>query len=103
MPGITKARYQQIAASAAQIVTEAGGLTADGLPQSERQPLLKELADKLIATEQVDRRTARSHIARTFRRMRYDSAKEFAEGWGGHRPGAGAPVGNTNASSKDRK
>lgn len=41
MPGITKARYLKIAATAAQIVIEAGGLDIDEMPQSERLPLLK--------------------------------------------------------------
>jgi hypothetical protein len=97
MPGITKARYLEIAATAAQIVTEAGGLAIDKLPQSERLPKLKELAAALIDREQVDRRTARSHIARAFRRLRFDVVKETAE-WGGAREGAGAPEGNRNAA-----
>lgn len=99
MPGITKARYEQISLTAAQIVIEAGGLDIDDMPQSERLPLLKELANRLIEQEQVDRRTARSHIARTFRRLRYDVVKE-REGWGGKRDGAGAPEGNANAVKK---
>lgn len=98
MPGITKDRYQEIAATAAQIVTEAGGLDIDDMPQSERIPLLNELANRLIDKEQVDRRTARIHIARAFRRMRHDVV--MAAGWGGAREGAGAPEGNSNAVKK---
>lgn len=100
MAGITKARYEEIAATAAQIVTEAGGLAVDSLPQAERPPLLRELAAQLVEQEQVDYRTARSHIARAFRRLRYEVVQS---GWGGKRPGAGAPEGNQNARKDDNK
>jgi hypothetical protein len=88
MPGITKARRNEIQATARQILDEQGGVMAvDALANEVRKSTLVLMNKTLVDREGITYDTARRHVARAMRRARHDVVIE--RGWGGTRDGAG--------------
>jgi len=84
MPGVTRSRSNAIQASAARIVSEAGGVKyLDNLSGDIRRATLIVLYKQLHEAESVHYDTARSHIARACRRARGQTIPP--DGWGGKR------------------
>ncbi len=79
MPKNTRKRVEALQAAARALITERGlDIAVDTVPR----PWAAEFAAKQGCTVE----TARRHLAKAARRMRYD---EMQDHWGGSRPGAG--------------
>lgn len=91
MPGLTKARLEEIHAAARQLVAAVGGVAAlDAMADLEaRRSVLVGLAKQLTANEGITYKTARLHIAKACRRMRTPTHQSQPPNWGGARDGAG--------------
>lgn len=96
MPGITKARSEEVQSTARQLLDRQGGvMVVDKLPAEARKPTLVAMARQLQVAESITYQTARNHVAKAMRRARGEVVRDRR---GGQREGAGAPKGNTNAS-----
>lgn len=92
MPGITKARFNEVQTTARQIIAEHGGREhLDNLPKGEFKPVSIAMSHQLASREGIGYQTARQHIARAMRRLRGEFVKDGRVNNGGQRPGAGRP------------
>lgn len=90
MPGLTKARLEEIHAAARKLVAAVGGVEVlDAMTDLEaRRSVLVGLAKQLTADGGITYKTARLHIAKACRRMRTPTHTQQPQ-WGGARDGAG--------------
>jgi hypothetical protein len=112
----TRARHIEILNAAARAVEEAGGVLEIGaLDQEAHRAAFLELAKCVASETGCHITTAKKNVAQALRQARYKIVKErAAEGliglieeaeaeWGGQRPGAGPPKGNTNQNWEKRR
>jgi hypothetical protein len=92
----TKARHEEIYTAACSALEQAGGVVKiDQLPELERYPILRQMADTVVAETGCTPEAARRNVAKAMRRARCGVMQER---WGGTRPGAGRPIGRKKAS-----
>ena len=94
MPGITKQRFQEVQATARQIIIEHGGHEhLDNLPRDEFKPITIAMAHQLKIREGVAYQTARQHMAKCMRILRGEYVRSRQDN-GGKREGAGRKPAN---------
>jgi hypothetical protein len=88
----TKRRHKEILAAAVKALEDAGGVEIiDALPQEERTPQLRKMADSVIGLANCTRTPARSNVAKALHQARYALMQAEPDMWGGTRPNAGPP------------
>jgi hypothetical protein len=90
----TKERHLEILSCATEVLEAAGGvLVIDELPQEERTPKLREMANDVKRETNCHIDTAKRNLAKAMRRRRFELMKVAdPDRWGGERtPSGGRP------------
>ncbi len=79
----TKARHREILAAAIRVLEIFGGVeTIDALPQEERTPQLRKMADTVVGLTNCTKSPARNNVAKALRQARFGIMQDK---WGGLR------------------
>lgn len=80
----TKARHEEIYNASVKVLNEAGGVEIfDALPQLERVPKLRKMAQEVVSLTDCEISSAKRNIAKALRRARYGVMEaEWPPSWG---------------------